>query len=105
MVSDKIIQPTPQQAHGKAEIFIPENYRVEIRLDGQTDVSAVAVLVAQTFGSAVVTERRVTGRLAGRSSILIGSYPREIAEARVETFRSRARLGRVSVQAVIRRED
>lgn len=101
MVSDKLAQPASTQTGKSVPIFIPETYRVEIKLDGRSDVDAVGILVQQTFGANVPFERRITGRMAGRSSIFVGSFPREIAEAKVEMFRSRARLGRVQVQAVI----
>jgi len=81
----------------------PVHYNVVIRINDRRDVEAVTRVIERAFGQGVETTSRAGGRISDRIWIEVGSFPREIAEARAEAVRRGTVIGGIDVGVLIKR--
>ncbi|NTF17022.1 ATP-dependent Clp protease adaptor ClpS [Agrobacterium rubi] len=89
----------------RSSLTSPSAYRVLFRIDERQDREAVTYMVEKAFGRGAEMYSRVGSRLSGRTWLVVGSFPREIAEARAEVVRRSVDLGRLAVGILIRKAD
>lgn len=81
---------------------LPKSYSVVIRVNERSEEDAVTFLVRAAFGDRVDVRVSQGGRIGNRIWLEVGSFPREIAEARAERVRRNAVLGGLGVNISIR---
>lgn len=82
---------------------VPGIWRIEVRLEDGEDPEMLSKILELAFGPSEARAVEVARGAFRRAVVRIGGYPREIAEARAESMRSRASLGGVSLDVCIRR--
>lgn len=92
-------------AHDEASsgCHAPGLYTVVVRIDDRRDVEAVTHLLEKAFGDGAGLTSRAGGRISARIWIEVGSFPREIAEARAAAVRRGARIGGIEVGVLIKK--
>lgn len=99
-----VVENTGRVLQGGAPTrLVPGVWRIEVRLEDGEDPEMMSKVLELAFGPSEARAIEVARGAFRRAVVRIGGYPREIAEARAESMKSRASLGGVNLDISIRK--
>ncbi|MEO1942157.1 MAG: ATP-dependent Clp protease adaptor ClpS [Campylobacterales bacterium] len=92
------------QLEGEVETLLPPLYKVILLNDDVTTFDFVIELLQELFNKSFEDAVRLTFQIHREGRGVVGIYPKEIAEAKVELVHNRARMAGFPLQAVLEPE-
>jgi hypothetical protein len=99
---ERMVIPTILPRATFRRMAAPTAYRIVIRIDDRSDCRRIASIVEDAHVRGGMSTR-IGSRISGRVWLEIGSYPREVAEAKAEVLRTHTRRKSMNLDIQIKK--